>query len=188
MVSTIKFSEFDSFDLGNSSNQIVGYAGGLNYKGGKVVSWTTAGRPATPYNGLIGYNTDTNEYEFWNAVLLQWVQIASDTSLFAWNMVTALSQNMTADNGYVPNNIGQVVFTLPTTCSFGERIAVCGYGSGGWRIEFNVGQNAVLGNVIATTSTGYIESTNQFDQIELLCVVADTTFIARNIIGNLTIV
>ena len=95
---------------------------------------------------------------------------------------------MESNNGYVANNVGQVVMTLPTTANFGEQIRICGYGSGGWQLIFNSGQNVVVGNVVAATSTGSVSSINAFDQLSLLCVVANTTWICLEMIGNLFIV
>lgn len=187
MVNTIKFSQFAEQNL-NDANQYVGVGAGANFRGDTVVTWETATRPSMPYDGLLGFNTDLNQYEFYSDAIASWVQLTSTTNELIWNNVTASSAQMSESNGYVTNNAGIVTLTLPVLCSFGELISVCGYGSGGWEIVFNAGQNVVLGKTVATTTTGSLSSTNQYDQIELLCVVANTTFVARNVQGNITVV
>lgn len=189
MVQTKKFSEFADADLTDSDNELVGFGNGLNIRTLKQTTWTTATRPSPPFNGLMGFNSDLSVWEYYDADTDDWVQFATSDvpSNLSWNEITTTSATMVPDNGYVTNNVGQVVLTLPATCEFGRSVAVCGVGSGGWQISFNTGQNVVLGSQVATTSTGTIASVNQFDQIELLCVVENTTFIARNIFGNLTV-
>ncbi len=183
---TRKFSEFVTANR-NATNKQVGLSGGANAIFDDPVLWTTATRPTMPSNGELGFNTDLQLYEYFDAVIDDWVQLNSSTVPFVWNNVTTLTHTMEADNGYVANNAGLVVLTLPALCDFGQVVRVCGYGSGGWQIAFNTGQNAILGNKVATTSTGSISSTNQYDQIALLCVVANTTFITLNNFGNLDI-
>lgn len=189
MVQVKRFSEFAPADLTDSDNELVGFGGGLNIRELKQSTWTTATRPSPPFNGLMGFNSDLSLWEYYNAALVEWIQFATNIvpPILTWNPVTTLSETMLANNGYVTNNVGMVVLTLPAICAFGESIGVSGLGSGGWQIAFNTGQNVVVGNQVATTTIGTIASTNQFDQIELLCVVANTTFIARNIFGNLTL-
>ena len=44
-------------------------------------SWTTAGRPASPSAGQMGYNTTFNAIEFWNGSIWQQLSSASATNL-----------------------------------------------------------------------------------------------------------
>lgn len=189
MVQTIKMSQFDNSDLNNVNNDLVGFGGGINIKQPVRIAWTTATRPISPYDGLLGYNTDLKVYEYWDLTLLAWVTIATSIipPSLTWNLISTTSATMVAENGYVTNNAGQVVLTLPAVMAFGQRVAISGLGAGGWKLVFNTGQNVALGNVVSTTSSGTLVSTNNFDQIELLCVVANTTFLVRNAIGNITI-
>jgi hypothetical protein len=69
MVNTVKFSQFASGNLNTTTNKMVGTSsdtGGQNIQFPFVTTWTTVGRPATPYAGLIGFNSTTLNYEFWN--------------------------------------------------------------------------------------------------------------------------
>lgn len=189
MVLTKKFSEFDNADLSSSDNRLVGYGDGINIKADKVTRWTTATRPASPFNGLAGYNIDFSQIEYFDIVTNTWIQLVGSATppALTWVSVTASSTIMVQEHGYVPNNVGVVEFTLPAACAFGHSVAISGLGSGGWKIIFNTGQNVVLGNIVASTTVGTLESTNSFDQVELLCVVENTTFMVRNVIGNINI-
>jgi len=187
MVDTIKFSQFAAENL-NNANKYVGVGAGANFIGPTVIVWTTATRPNMPYEGLLGFNSDLDQYEFYSDALAAWVQLASTTTDFIWNSVAGTSQQMEESNGYVPQNVGITTFTLPPISSFGQLISICGYGAGGWTIVFNAGQNLVFGKDVATTTTGSLSSTNQYDQVELLCVVPNLTWVVRNVQGNLTIV
>lgn len=107
------------------------------------------------------------------------ITISGTGSGIGWTEVTAATQAMTADNGYIANNAGGVTFTLPATAALGTAIDVLGKGAGGWIIEQNAGQNIQIGNVSSTVgATGSIESTNEFDSITLICTTADTTWTA----------
>ena len=78
MVNTIKFSQFSSGNYNTTTNFLVGASstsGGQNIMVPFVTTWTTAGRPSSPYAGLIGFNSSTLLYEFWNGT--SWVSFAS---------------------------------------------------------------------------------------------------------------
>jgi hypothetical protein len=183
---TRKFSQFIAGN-NSASNQLVGLSAGANAIFNDPITWTTATRPVTPTNGLLGYNTDLDQYEYYNAGLAVWVQLNNSQNELAWNNVTGTIATMMQNNGYVANNIGTVNLTMPAVCAFGQRVRICGYGAGGWIINFNAGQNAIVGIRVVTTTTGLISSSLPSDQIELLCVVANTTFVSLTSYGNLLI-
>ena len=81
MVNTVKFSQFVTAPLTNANNEVVGLESGVNVQSVRFLSWTTAGRPATPFNGLLGINTSFQEYEYWDAVSSMWVQLAGTNIL-----------------------------------------------------------------------------------------------------------
>jgi len=94
---------------------------------------------------------------------------------YSWTEVTGTSQNMAVNNGYIANNASQVDCTLPATASIGDTVIIQGKGSGGWKISQNAGQTIHFGASDTTTGTGgSLESTNQYDSVELLCITADT--------------
>jgi hypothetical protein len=109
-------------------------------------------------------------------------------STLEWELASNTIQIMSSNFGYITDNAGLINFTLPLLCDIGERIAISGFSAGGWSLDFNVGQTVIVGGIVATPSFGSIASTDRYDQIELLCVETNTTFIARSLIGTLTIV
>ena len=108
--------------------------------------------------------------------------------------VTGTSQAISVNNGYIANNASQVVFSLPTTCAVGDRFFVKGKGAGGWKISQAAGQQiiwdegAVNGTNQTTSGTGgFLQSTDDYDFIELVCLVANTTFSPMGVKGNISI-
>ena len=94
---------------------------------------------------------------------------------YTWTEVTGVSQAMSANNGYITNNPALVTLTLPATAALGTTISIAGKGAGGWKIAQNAGQEIFFGSSATTIgATGYLQSTQQFDSIELLCITADT--------------
>jgi len=116
------------------------------------------------------------------------ITIAASLSV-AWVDVTGTTQAMVVETGYIADNAGLVTMTLPVTAAQGTLISVAGNGAGGWLIAQNASQNIKFGNVSTTTGVGgSLASTNRYDQIDILCTVANTTWVARSSIGSLTVV
>lgn len=110
-------------------------------------------------------------------------------SVMPWLVVTGTTQAVTVNTGYTSNNAGTVTFTLPTTAAVGDTTVITGLGAGGWSIAQNASQLIHVGSSVTTTGTGgSVSSTNAFDAITITCVVANTTWVTRSEVGNLTIV
>jgi hypothetical protein len=108
---------------------------------------------------------------------------------FTWNDVTGGSASMAVNNGYLADSSSLTTLTLPATAAQFSSVWISGYGAGGWTIAQNSGQLIHLSGSTTTTGTGgSLSSTNRYDQVLLLCVVANTTWVALNSIGNLTVV
>lgn len=137
MVSTIKFSQFANANLSNTTNQIVGVSspsGGTNFQLSFPLIWTTAGRPSLPSNGLIGYNSDLSQYEYWNG--LAWVQLAAGgtgsvnagmSNQLAWYATngSAVSGLNTANNSVLVTDSGgapSLSTTLPAALTIPQPI------------------------------------------------------------------
>lgn len=138
---------------------------------GQVVIGSTGSRPVlanlTAGSGVSINNTAGN------------ITISSTGSGTGFTLVTGTTQNMSADAGYVTNNAGLVTLTLPTTAAFGTAISVVGLGAGGWKIAQNASQTIHVGSSATTVGVGgSLASTNQYDSISLVCVVANTTWVA----------
>lgn len=94
---------------------------------------------------------------------------------YTWTEVTGTTQIMAANNGYITNNPALVTLTLPATAALGTTLSIAGKGAGGWKIAQNAGQQIFFGSSSTTSgATGYLQSTQQYDSIELLCITANT--------------
>ena len=107
----------------------------------------------------------------------------------SWSEVTGTTQSAAVDTGYICNNASLVTVTLPDAAAIGKVVAIVGKGAGGWKLAQNASENIRFGSVVTTTGTGgYIASSAQYDCVELVCTVADTTWTVRSVIGNITYV
>ena len=113
----------------------------------------------------------------------------SGANYLTWSN-TAVSVNpMVVSTGYIANNASRLTFTLPTTAAAGTVLAVAGLGAGGWTIAQNAGQNIIFSGSSTTTGTGgSLSSALQYDSLQLLCLVANTTWSVITSVGNITIV
>ena len=110
------------------------------------------------------------------------------SGVITWDVVTT-NTAMAVQMGYIPNSASQITFTLPATAIPGDTIRIVGFGTGLWSIAQNAGQTIRYGNINTTTGTGgSITSTNQGDAIEVICVVANTTFVVGSATGTLSII
>lgn len=115
--------------------------------------------------------------------------IKPDAGLYGFDEITDTSAQMVGNWGYVANNASQVALNLPVKADFGKRIIVSGKGAGGWKITQNAGQKIVFGSEETTEGTGgYLESTTQYDEVELICHEANNVWIVKSSIGNINIV
>lgn len=112
----------------------------------------------------------------------------------SWASVSAATQSMTQDSGYIAARSGtlpadQIVFTLPATAAQFTTVVVVGDGTAGWRIAQNAGQQIKFGPSSTTLGTaGYLQANNAADFVELLCITANTTWRVVSSQGNLTVV
>lgn len=105
-----------------------------------------------------------------------------------WNSATTSSITLSAYNGYACNNGASLItFTIPATAAVGDTYIIAGNSSGGWKLQANTGQVIHVGSTASSTA-GSASSQNQYDAINVVCVVANTTFVTYSMIGNLTVV
>lgn len=113
---------------------------------------------------------------------------ASASAYYSYNTISGTTQSMSADVGYIPTNAALTTLTLPSTAAVGDHFKIVGYGAGGWTLAQNASQVVNFGNAATTTGTGgSIASQNRYDSIELVCVVANTTFVVVSSQGNMTV-
>jgi hypothetical protein len=107
----------------------------------------------------------------------------------AWTDVTGATVALDVNNGYSMNRATLITATLPAIAAFGSVIEIVGNGAGGWLLAQNAGQTVHFGNQNTTTGAGgSLASTNRYDSLSLVCTVANTDFVVRTSIGNLTVV
>lgn len=102
-----------------------------------------------------------------------------------WVAAPSTPVAMVATTGYIITDASQVTLTLPATAAVGTLAAVVGFGAGGWILKPNSGQTISINGVSASTS---ITSGGATDCIEVICVVANTTWMTRSYVtaANLT--
>ena len=119
------------------------------------------------------------------------VTITSTGAGLSWNQVNVVGPTaMTADMGYVTNVASPSVcdLTLPLISAFGSVIAVVGQNSGGWSIGQNAGQSIRIVDQVSTAGvTGSVVSSEANATILMVCVQANTAWIAYSTMGNLII-
>ena len=112
---------------------------------------------------------------------------------FSFNDVTTSTQAMAVNSGYIADySGGTCVMTLPSTAAQGTVITVVGGASAGsstsWKIAQNAGQIIHLEPFTTTTGTsGFIQANSQYCAITLVCIVANTTFMAVSSMGSITV-
>ena len=75
---------------------------------------------------------------------------------------------MSVNTFYIANNSALETFTLPSTKSDGDEVAVQGAGAGGWKIAQNAADQIRLGvNTTIAGLLGYLYSNNQYDFVQL---------------------
>ena len=114
--------------------------------------------------------------------------IVLEGDVYTHEEVTGTSKSATKNLEYICNNASLVTVTLPSTISQGDKIRIIGKGTGGWRLAQNSGQTINFGTSSTTTgASGYIDSTNQYDVVEIICITDDTDFVVISSVGNLDV-
>jgi len=111
------------------------------------------------------------------------ITIDNTGAMISWANISGTTQAAAINTGYVVGNAAQTTITLPATAPLGSIVEVAGKGVGGWILTANSGQTIQLGTV-ATTTGGTVTSSNQFDCIRVVCITADTTWVALSAWSN----
>jgi hypothetical protein len=120
---------------------------------------------------------------------LRGVQIAaSGGATSGWTYVTGDTQ-MLANVSYIVNKSSLCLMTLPPTALVGDSVRLTGMNLGLWRVVQNSNGQIHFGNVNTTVGvSGYLQSTDARDSIELVCVVANNEWNVAGAVGNINIV
>ena len=113
---------------------------------------------------------------------------AQVTGVLPTTVVTGTTQQADINAAYVANNAGVVDVTLPASAVVGSEVQVMNL-LGGFSISQAAGQSIMIGDTASTTGTGgSIASSAIGDSLIIKCVVANTTWMAYALQGNLTVV
>ena len=105
--------------------------------------------------------------------------LATVGGMLSWIVAPSTPITATVNTGYMITDASTVTITLPVTAPVGSIVAIAGTGAGGWVLAPGAGQTIKLGPDSASTS---VASAEQFDCIEVICTVANTTWIARSMV------
>jgi hypothetical protein len=102
--------------------------------------------------------------------------------------VATVNAGMAINDGYIANGGAGISLLLPAVAPVGSIVRVTGINAGGWTITQNGGQTIFVGNAQTTVGVGgSVASTLTRDSIELVCVVANTTWNTLSGVGNFNV-
>lgn len=105
-----------------------------------------------------------------------------------WSVIAADPAPAVVNNGYIVNSGSLVTVTLPATAAVGSVIRITGLGAGGWKLAQPASCEIHFGSAVTTTgATGYLQSNQDHDAVEIVCAVANTTWIVVSSVGNITV-
>lgn len=91
--------------------------------------------------------------------------------------------------GYIINGLGIREIGLPTSSTIGDMVFIMGNQADGWSVRQNASQKIRMGEYQTTPGTsGYLQSSNQYDQVTLVCIETNTTWRVLNLQGNLLLI
>jgi hypothetical protein len=94
---------------------------------------------------------------------------------WSWLEVTGTSATLVAHQAVIANNAALVTLTLPAVAALGDEFWVVGKGAGLYRVQTASGDVINLG-ALSTAASGYVEATQRYDAIRLVCTVANSEF------------
>jgi hypothetical protein len=104
--------------------------------------------------------------------------------------VAGATQAMTSNHTYIANDTAQTTFTLPTTSAVGDIIGIVGsqLNTGGWTVTYTTGQSIRGPSSTSTTTTGNAATGAAAGQcMEIICTVANLTWVIQNNSGTITL-
>ena len=117
------------------------------------------------------------------------ITISATGAVFVWNTVIGNTQTVAKENGYINSNAGITTYLLPAIAAVGDTFRLAGFGAGGWILTQNAGQIIHFDSVDTTLGVGgSIASTNRYNTIEVMCIVANTDWTVLDSSGTFTVV
>lgn len=129
---------------------------------------------AVPLQG----NNLTFELERWLATLVDTLNTSLDeieSSIIQMFTTSDATQQALPNSGFIPTLSSLVTINLPSTAAAGDRVAVQGEGSGGWKLQANAGQIIHM-STSATSDGGSLSSSDRYDTVCIMCIVENTTW------------
>jgi hypothetical protein len=111
------------------------------------------------------------------------ITISATGGGIGWSTIAGTSQAAAINTGYIIGNASQTTVTLPGTAAVGSVVAVAGQGAGGFLLAANTGQTIKFAGS-TTTSGGSLTSAEQYDYIQVVCIVANTTWLVQSAIST----
>lgn len=111
------------------------------------------------------------------------ITISSSGSGLSWSTIAGTTQAAAVDSGYVIGNALQTTVTLPATAPIGSTVTILGDGAAGWILQGNTGQTIRIGSQV-TSSAGTLTSANQYDNVTVQCLTADTVWMVTSVIST----
>lgn len=108
-----------------------------------------------------------------------WTPLNNPSGGFIWSTIAGTSQVAAINNGYTIGNSSQTTVTLPAVAPIGAVVAIAGQGGGGWILAANSGQTIKMAGA-TTSSGGSLTSAEQFDSIQVVCSVANATWVVQS--------
>lgn len=99
----------------------------------------------------------------------------TSSSFLSWSTISGTTQAAAINSGYVIGNAAQTTVTLPSAFSVGDVVNVKGLGAGGWVLAANAGDSIVFAGG-STSAGGSLTSAHQYDSIQVVGIVANTTW------------
>jgi len=164
--------------VGSGTGAVTALSVGTN---GQPIIGATGADPAfatlTSTGGTVSFTTGANT-----------LNLEASGGGLSWSEITDASKTIVVGQGYIANRGTLITFTLPATASVGDEFAISGLGAGGWKIAQGADQYIIVGADTSTTgSGGHIDSTNDYDCVEAVCIVEDDGWVIRDYIGTISV-
>jgi hypothetical protein len=169
-----------SYTGSESNNILIGYnERGTVGESNVIRIGTAASITKTFIGGIASVSVSNTQMVTINTSTGQMGSQAIPSASITWVAASSTPITAAVNTGYYITDASQVTITLPAVAAAGSIVAIAGNGAGGWILQPGSGQTIKVINVSAGTS---ITSAEQYDCIEVICVVANTTWVARNFV------
>lgn len=108
-----------------------------------------------------------------------WTALNTAAGGLLWNTIAGTTQLAVVNNGYTIGNAAQTTVTLPAVAPLGSIVAIAGQGGGGWILAADASQTIKMAGS-TTSAGGSLTSAQQFDYIQVVCSVANTTWVVQS--------